>query len=190
MLVAQWLHDDFEEKEQIATQKISLYNEQDRLVHKIINSILNFQVNNSEIAQDRAQIQLRIATNDLKAVLEQLQGEQNVISNDIYADTKLNIAKQLDQILLYSNEALALMEAETVDYQSIKEPYEALLKISSSLQKDNAFLSRKLISQLYTVQDKNTQDCLVYNIFLNVIGFFSEYCYLSAGEAAGSVSIQ
>ncbi len=171
MLAAQWFHDSFEKKEHIAIQQIGLYNEQNKLVHEIIHSILNFQVSDTEVAQDKAQIQLRIATNDLKTVFDQLQGGKNVISNDIYADIKLNIAKQLDQIILYSSEALALMEAETVDYQSIKEPYKALLKISSSLQKENAFLLRKLISQLYTEQDKNNRIawCITFSSMLLVL---------------------
>lgn len=139
LLLGQWMQDRLEQQENAMFQKLFLHYQKIGFIGQINNAVMALSVNNNGVAVGAAQELLRTSMNQLKWTQNELlvveQRRQDVDESDDYSVKEALIAKEIEQIIIYANEALAEAKANNQGGQRLGEISEILL-LSSQYNKD------------------------------------------------------
>ncbi|PHS22469.1 MAG: hypothetical protein COA83_11695 [Methylophaga sp.] len=152
MLLVQYAQDHFRQEEIVDTQRISLYHQQAEIAGRLMNASLLFKENNNEIAIERSHTALRMAMNELRMTqqrqLNLAQQLRDMNEDDNIVEEETSGAKDIDQLIVYTNTILAAMEGQAVGIQPDDIIYSQLQGVYQHYKNANERLINKLSKHL------------------------------------------
>lgn len=152
IFLGQLLQDHYQKEEILDIRRIDSYYQQVELASQVVVGILQLQSTDRGAEQDRVSALFVKNVSELKAthtVLHDIMQQYQALSetDNLQAEEPL-LEDYIDELILHSNEILAMIDAEAVNKAMLSDIYHKILPVYQKNQKESIQLIRKLSAYL------------------------------------------